>query len=506
MASLIRSGSGKVKSYAVQYRDPRNDRRPIIRLGKVGTEAAREFKTKVEALLGCVIANRSPDTQLETWLSGLTGNSHEKIAAMGLTSPRVPPPTAPTLRAWADKYIGQRADLKPSSRTRLEQTIGELCEFFGESKSIDAIGLGEAADWRTWLAGKPRKYLRRADGKTAITDTRLSDGTVRVHCRNAKTLFREAAERELIGQNPFRKLASQPVAAERDRYLTPDEAGRLIEAAPSVSWKALLGLCRYAGLRCPSETHKLTWQDLDFAKGHMRVRSPKTERFRGHAERTVPVVPKLAALLQDAFDDAAEGETRVVSLGRKNLHRGVEAICKRAEIEPFARPFQVLRQSAETEFAMKFPAHVAAAWLGHSERVSKDHYLLIPAECWQQAAGLGETPSEGAAKSAAKSAAADSGIERRGAAEPISVSDVSHTENPGKQGGNGDSETGGGGIRTHEITDLQSVCSVAPCGRRVRFARRRLAFRPSMVHNDTLPCAAFPRLARATTTRRAARP
>ena len=41
----------------------------------------------------------------------------------------------------------------------------------------------------------------------------LSEASVRHHCRNAKLMFNEAVERELIGSNPFRKLTSASVEA-----------------------------------------------------------------------------------------------------------------------------------------------------------------------------------------------------------------------------------------------------------------------------------------------------
>ena len=51
---------------------------------------------------------------------------------------------------------------------------------------------------------------------------------------------------------------------------------------------------------------------------------------------------------------------------------------------------------------MTLPQHTVSAWMGHSETVSRRHYLQIPDELLEKAAG------QGAAKSAAKCAAVDS--------------------------------------------------------------------------------------------------
>lgn len=50
--------------------------------------------------------------------------------------------------------------------------------------------------------------------------------------------------------------------------------------------------------------------------------------------------------------------------------------------------FQTLRRGAETDFASRFPPHVAAAWMGHSPAVSARHYLQVPEAMLDAAAGF----------------------------------------------------------------------------------------------------------------------
>lgn len=389
MASLIKTSRGKMPGRAVQFTDPEGRRR-TIRLGPIGLEPAREFKRKVESLLSWSIANRSPDPQTAAWLAGISDKMHAKLVIVGLADPRE---SSPTLGAWLDKYIGQRtADLKPSSIVKLKVTARRLREHFGPDQCIDAITPSSAKDWRVALATQE-----------------LSEATVRLQVRNAKSIFNEAAERELIGANPFRKLASRAIAAERGRYVTPDEADAIIEACPNADWRLLFGLARLAGLRTPSETHILTWADVDWKRGRLSVYSPKTERYEKHRRRAVPIVPKLMRLLQDAYDAAEDGQERVLGLSRNNLHRTLHVILRRAGIEPFKRCFQVLRQSCETEWSDQFPQHAVSAWLGHSEQVSRDHYLQVTDEMFDRAIrSVGNDSNRPAGKSAAECAAVDS--------------------------------------------------------------------------------------------------
>jgi integrase len=412
-----------------------NGSRETIRLGKIGLEAGRTFKTKVEDLLSCAITNTAPDVQTSAWLAGLPDEIHAKLTGVGLVAPRIPPLTAPPLSVWLDRYLDQRPDLKPSSRKRIEQTVKLLKEHFGGVTRIDAITPDGTADWRAKLAGSG-----------------ISEATVRLHCRNAKAIFNAAVERELIERNPFRKLTSSAVAAVRDRYVTPDEAGRIVEACPNVAWRSLFGLARFAGLRTPSETHTLTWADVDWERHRLNVRSVKTERYAGHERRTVPITPKLMQVLQDAFDAAPEGQQSVVALSRNNLRRGMRAIVKRAGMEAWSDVFQTLRRSCATEWKQSYPAYAVDAWLGHSARVSEKYYLMIPEDLWDRVGSAPSTvPERGAAESAAQSAAAGTRTELQPAEVPTSDS----SDNAEKQGISCDSEHWAEAELNRRHTDFQ---------------------------------------------------
>jgi len=380
MASMTRTDDRKRPGRAVQFYDADGNRR-TIRLGRCGADVAQQFKARVEALLHTRLTNTSPAPEVSAWLGGLPNATHAKLSDVGLVEPRVPKAAAPALSAWLDRYLDQRPDLKPASRKRIEQTIGLLKEHFGDRVLIDTITPDGAAEWRAKLA---------ASG--------IAEATVRLHCRNAKSPFNAAVERELIGKNPVRKLASAAVAAVRDRYVTPGEADVILGACPNVDWRTLFGLARFGGLRTPSETHALTWGDVDWERKRLNVRSVKTERYPGHERRTVPVTPNLMQLLQDAFDAAPEGQESVVGLSRNNLRRTMRAIVARAGMKPWSDVFQTLRRSCATEWKQTYPAYAVDAWLGHSSRVSEKHYLMIPDELWDRVgrAGQGDAPGSAA--------------------------------------------------------------------------------------------------------------
>ena len=174
------------------------------------------------------------------------------------------------------------------------------------------------------------------------------------------------------------------------RYVTPVEIDRVIEACPDAQWRLLFGLARYGGLRIPSESHLLTWADVDWERGRLTVRSPKTEHHIGHDQRIVPIMPKLMPMLQDRFDECEDGQQHLVTLtGKGAIIRQVRIIWKLSGVEPWARLWQTLRQSCEKEWAMTFPQYAVSKWIGHSITVSGRHYANdVPDELFNQAVML----------------------------------------------------------------------------------------------------------------------
>jgi len=358
-------------------------KRKTVRLGKVSAKQADAFKVRLEQLVAAKLTCHAPADETSRWLAVLDNTMCARLAAVGLIKPRV----SMALEKWLDGYLDERAgDLKPSSLRRLRDTRNRLLACFKPTMPLRELTEQDAADWRAQLV---------ADG--------LSEASIKTLSGNAKTMLQEAVRRKLIPENPFRHLKSGPTPSQYERYVTPDEIERIIEACPNAEWRLLFGLTRFAGLRLPSETHQLTWADVDWQRGRLHVRSPKTERYRGKESRTVPIVPRLMQLLQDRFDECREGEQRLVCIrGQGAIMRHVRAIWARAGVEPWERLWQVLRQSCEQEMAMTFPQYAVSKWLGHSITVSGRHYTnTVPNELYNKAA-----------QNAAQQAAETPGIER----------------------------------------------------------------------------------------------
>jgi hypothetical protein len=63
-------------------------------------------------------------------------------------------------------------------------------------------------------------------------------------------------------------------------------------------------------------------------------------------------------------------------------------IVKRAGLTPWPKLFQNLRSSRETELVQQgFPEHVVAQWIGHTQKVAREHYLRVTESDFERATG-----------------------------------------------------------------------------------------------------------------------
>jgi integrase len=381
MASLIWDGEPKGprgwRRARIQFL--MSDRRLTVRLGATSEKVAREWQARIESLVVDLRGGVSHDGPLVAWLQNLPDEAYGKLARVGLVAPRVREEAS--RRTLEDLIVAfaSRATVKAGTAINYGQTFDSLRLFYGSDRLLSTITAETADEWRKAIStattgeGRRKKRRMRADG-------RLAPATVSKRVRVGKQLFSKAVSWGWIESNPFQGLtAGSQANPARSAYVDVPTADAVLEACPGPEWRVLVGLTRFAGLRCPSEVGGLTWGDVDFHHGRLTVRSPKTEHHgHDHAVRFVPISPRLRAILMDAFDAAAAGETLVVPMakGGANLRTGFERIIIRASCQPWPRLFQNLRASCETDWATQHPAHAVAKWLGHSPRIAQAHYLV----------------------------------------------------------------------------------------------------------------------------------
>lgn len=369
-------------------------KRQSVRLGKASVKTAESFRLRVEALLEHWALQRPLDGELSAWVGGLPDRTHDRLARCGLVEPRASAAVV-TVGELLERFESA-ASVKASTRAAYKQTTDSLRAVLGSETALGSVTAETADQWRKAIA-EPRETVRGT--------RKLSPATISKRVHVAKAIFSKAVRWGLIPTSPFAGLrAGSQANPERAHYVSHETARAILEACPGREWRAIVALSRYAGLRCPSEIAGLRWGDVNWERGRLTVRSPKTAGHEGHAVRQVPIDGKLRPILQSLFDAAEVGTERVVprlSDATANLRTTFTKIIARAGETPWPRLFHNMRASCATDWAERFPPHAVANWLGHSPLVAAQHYLQTRDAHFDLAAGI-VSPESAVRQSGAK--------------------------------------------------------------------------------------------------------
>ena len=392
MASLIRDkarGAAAGHTYRIQFCDGHGQRQAIY-LGRSSLRVAEEWRSRVEQLVACKIGGVALSADLAAWLRDLPEVAHGKLAHVGLVGERVAAEVV-TLAKLIEAFVS-RTSAGPVTVKAYKQTTDSMLAFYGKDKAVVSITTEDADSWRNWIAKDKKGTVK----KRTTADNRLAPSTVAKRVLVAKQIFRKAVRWGWIVKSPFEDVRSgSQVNVSRSHYVSPEVANEVMEACPGVEWRVVVALCRWGGLRCPSEVGAVTWGDVNWAEGRLTVRSKKTEHHGAdHAVRVVPIQPALRAVLDEAWEQAADRSELIApkAAGRAvNLRTTLVKIITRAGHKPWPRLLQNLRASCATDWVEKYPAHEVAKWLGHSPAVAAQHYLQARDHHFKDAVGAGES-------------------------------------------------------------------------------------------------------------------
>ena len=362
MASISTDSSGNRRILFTN----RDGIRKTVYVGPIPKKQTDAICVKVEALNAALISGVAPADEVTRWATGIGDELQRKLANAGLLGLRVQPaaPAVTTLDGFLVQFIADNPDKSPRTVIHYRQCRSILGEFFGTDCLLAELTKGDAKRFVSWLRGTKQKKSGEL----------LGENTVRGHIKTAKTFFNAMVYSELRTDNPFRGISHDQVKRmDRMTFLDRDTIDRVLKACPDARWRAIVSLCRFGGLRCPSEVLALKWADVDFERARLRVRSPKGENF-GKGLRELPLFPELRTALEELFCEPDGGEFVIASndrTGDKNLRTTFQKIVKRAGLEPWERLFS----SRAEELTRDWPIHVATEWLGHTPDVARDNYL-----------------------------------------------------------------------------------------------------------------------------------
>jgi integrase len=292
MASIANDPGGRRR---ILFLTPDGSRK-TIRLGKVSQRDAEAVCRHVEALLAAQTANQPIPQPTAVWLAGIGADLADKLARVGLIDKpeeKAAATLGPFLQAWLS---ARKGDYKPGSLIAWGQVINALMGFFGADCPIADVTPAKAEAFRQ-----------------SMLAASLRATTIHKRLQHARMYFAHAKRQGLIAANPFEFVRHRPGdASERRAYVPAADVERVIEYAPNGTWKLLIALSRFAGLRVPSEALSLRWQDVDWERGRLTVPSPKTQHLAGRSYRVIPLFPAVRPFLETAWEQAPEGAEYVI--------------------------------------------------------------------------------------------------------------------------------------------------------------------------------------------------
>ncbi len=270
----------------------------------------------------------------------------------GLGSPAAPP--APTISQILDGYLADRHGRAASYGT-LEASAKPLRRHLGNLRPGDL------------KRERSRFYLRqrRAEGhEVGPADDRrrkpISDGTVLRELVTLRAALKWAQREEWIATVPYVEVPSQPPP--RDRWLSREEANRLLAAAEANHVRVFLHLALYTAARRQAIL-QLRWEHVDLVAGLIRLGAAVGNKGRA----TVPIADPLMPILHEAH--AMATCPYVVEHGGKqvaDVKTGTRAAARRAGLLGVTP--HILRHTAATWMAMAgVPMIEIAKFLGHKD-------------------------------------------------------------------------------------------------------------------------------------------
>jgi integrase len=279
--------------------------------------------------------------------------------------------------AYADRWIGEQGalvhagSLKPSTFIDYKGAVENHLKPFFEGLRLDEM---TRADVRAFTTAK-------------VGEARLAPKTINNLIVPLGLLLKEAAEDGCTILSPEAGLRRVKVNRPDAEWYEIAEADKLVASTPN-SWRALIGLAVYAGLR-QGEILALRWTDIDWATNRIHVRRnlqskyklkklgitdpfglPKTESSR----RAVPIRPVLRVLLEHHKQASSANQHDLLFANaagqpvdaRNLVTRVYKPAVKRSGLREIR--FHDLRHTFVTYCAgAGVPLAKVADWVGHSD-------------------------------------------------------------------------------------------------------------------------------------------
>lgn len=288
-----------------------------------------------------------------------------KLAAVGLVAIEKPLLLADAISDYKNKITGE---LKPRTVEIKNRALKLLEAHFGAATPIASITADDA-----------RAFILSLAGKYAQT-------SVEFYANANRAFFASLVASNALSTNPFAKIPVKAGARLERAFDVPSEwTTPILDACTSALERALFCVYRFGGIR-NSEALALRWSGVNWERRRLLVPSEKTARF-GRDARVIPLFPEIESALSELFETLPEGAPDLIfNFSRRIAFARIRAAVVRAGITPWPKLLQNMRATRENELiAAGFPAHVVAAWLGHTSATQQKYYLRVIDDYFERA-------------------------------------------------------------------------------------------------------------------------
>lgn len=285
---------------------------------------------------------------------------------------------------------GKRASTWANDGSNLRRHIVPL---LGKS-TANGVTREDAQGVHRKIAEGQATRLRQKGRKHGVVAVTGGPGTARRTCITAAAMWAWAMRRKAIapadGVNPFSRM-ELPSAPVRERFLSREEAGRLLDAlttlqgakALSATWADAIRLLLLTGAR-KSEILGLTWREVDTERNRLTLPPERTKAGGKTGARYITLSPPALLILAgrrpakaapDAYVfPAASGDGHAIG-----LRRAFTKVCQVAQLEGL-RVHDLRHSFASFAIADGASLFLVGKLLGHASTRTTERYAHLSAD------------------------------------------------------------------------------------------------------------------------------
>ncbi len=288
-----------------------------------------------------------------------TGYADERRARQALADFEEAMHKRPSRQSFAealDAYIKSRMGKVEAMKRLIECTV-PLKEKMGHLR-VDQVGQRQ---WNEYAATRVRKPNPRRKTLEGYEPQPVSPGTLRREFNVMRAALRQSWKDGNLTKPPVLEVPRD--SAPRDRFLTKQEARRLLDACETPHVRVFLALAMFTGARKGSIL-ALTWDRVHFDSGRVDFQEPGRS-LTVKRRAVVPMAPTLRKELEEASrlrtcDYVVEWNSKRITYG---LRWSFKRLCERAGLTWMPTPHHFKHSVASWMAMNKVPIDQAADWL-----------------------------------------------------------------------------------------------------------------------------------------------